>query len=649
MTSPAQIPELTLETPIEVVRGLLAAPESVAAMSESQLFMASEIAHLAQDRATAIAAMTAVVAIAPREAVHYFRLGFFERYGGDVADAERHFRKALSLDPAFEPSYAELRGLLAAQGDTDGALAVLARQEEVFGASHALLLTRINLLRQGNRMLDALALLRPLLAQDPGEDVVRAAAEIAHEAGRNEDAVVYARRLCREYPATASHRVLLARLLCAGRRFEEAVPLLEGLTRDAPDDVDMLRLLSVALTETGRYRQALEAALRTTELQPGASEFWYHASALANILGHTEEAIDWLGRALDLDPSNATLLVSRAHLLAGLGRMSEAVAALDEARRLYPDDANIQDLRLMLLTRLSEEFVAPEHASDLVKPLPMAQRSTPRPRPTDGSDGLRQLWESARIQYRVIAALVTREMAHRTAHSKFGLMSAVVEPLLQIMMLGIVLRIFNNGRPPLGNDLFFFYSTGVLPFYLVLHIIDHTLNIYVENASILQVPRIRRIDLVIAAAFAELLIGGMTTALVFTFFFAFGYGEGLDNIAQAVFAYFAVWLFAFGVGLIGAVVNNLTKLWERAWITVARFLYFLSGIFFIPQMMPNWARDILVWNPLLVGIEWFRSGFFIGYSPPWIDKPYMISVSLACIVIGLVLERALRRRLRTTL
>jgi capsular polysaccharide transport system permease protein len=65
-------------------------------------------------------------------------------------------------------------------------------------------------------------------------------------------------------------------------------------------------------------------------------------------------------------------------------------------------------------------------------------------------------------------------------------------------------------------------------------------------------------------------------------------------------------------------------------------------------MMPDWVRDILVWNPLLVGIEWFRSGFFIGYSPPWIDKPYLISIALACIVVGFVLERGLRKRLRTT-
>jgi capsular polysaccharide transport system permease protein len=141
----------------------------------------------------------------------------------------------------------------------------------------------------------------------------------------------------------------------------------------------------------------------------------------------------------------------------------------------------------------------------------------------------------------------------------------------------------------------------------------------------------------------------MTTTLIFSLFFAFGYGETLDNISAAVAAYLAVWLFAFGVGFIGSVVNNLTKLWQQSWITVSRMLYFLSGIFFIPQMMPDWARDIVVWNPLLVGIEWFRSGFFPGYSPPWIHRTYMVGVSLACIILGAALERGLRRRLRTTL
>jgi hypothetical protein len=35
------------------------------------------------------------------------------------------------------------------------------------------------------------------------------------------------------------------------------------------------------------------------------------------------------------------------------------------------------------------------------------------------------------------------------------------------------------------------------------------------------------------------------------------------------------------------------------------------------------------------------------YDPPWLDKSYVVGVALATIVVGLMLERGLRRRMRT--
>ena len=62
-------------------------------------------------------------------------------------------------------------------------------------------------------------------------------------------------------------------------------------------------------------------------------------------------------------------------------------------------------------------------------------------------------------------------------------------------------------------------------------------------------------------------------------------------------------------------------------------------------MMPDWARDILSWNPVLQAIDWFRAGFFATYQPHWLDRRYLVTVTLIALLLGLGLERALRRRL----
>jgi capsular polysaccharide transport system permease protein len=74
-------------------------------------------------------------------------------------------------------------------------------------------------------------------------------------------------------------------------------------------------------------------------------------------------------------------------------------------------------------------------------------------------------------------------------------------------------------------------------------------------------------------------------------------------------------------------------------------LYFCSGIFYVPGMMPDWVRDILVWNPILHAVDWFRSSFFAEYEPHWLDRSYLAIVAVLSLVVGLGLERGVRRHL----
>jgi capsular polysaccharide transport system permease protein len=250
------------------------------------------------------------------------------------------------------------------------------------------------------------------------------------------------------------------------------------------------------------------------------------------------------------------------------------------------------------------------------------------------------------VQLRVLAALVLRELRYRAVHSRFGILSVMVPQAIQIVTLGVVLSFFNNGRPPLGDHLFFFYATGVMPFYMFIHVMDHSQNQFLDNIGVLQIPLVTRLDVVLGMAIAELLINAATVVATFGAFALFSYGPSSDNHIEAVYAMLAVWLFAFGLGLISAVANNLYRPWSYGWLILQRFLYVASGVFYIPQSMPDWIRDALAWNPLLQGIEWFRTGFFRGYDPPWLDKPYLLGVAFATVVVGMMLERTLRRKMK---
>jgi capsular polysaccharide transport system permease protein len=640
---------ISLNTPIDVIRRVLATGAS-AELSNDDLLIASEVAYRNEDFAVAAEAMAILVARGGENAAHLCRLAQCSQLAGSMVDAETQFRRAIAADPSFPLAYHGLRELLIKCGDFDGALDLARRHQAACGDSPQISMMIGSLLRARGDIQEALAIFHRLNAMsEPLEQALRAEAELAYQMGLFEQALSAATRARETYPETTANHLLLATILYSSRRFREVVPMLRSIAERDPASADVHRLLSAALAETGRYQEALAAACRAAELRPDASEYWYNASALANVLGHRDQAIEWMDRAVALDPGNSALLVAQAHLLNGLGRLDQAIQVLRHAGQLFPDDSAIREMRLTLqATALQREDGTGRLGPTTFKPLPRKSGGpTARREPERVIDELWDFIEAARIQMRVVMALVARDLSYRTLHSRLGLLSSFIEPLVQVVMLGLVLTVFNRGMPPLGNNLFFFYSTGVLPLYIVLHVVTHSLNIYGEHRSLLMVPRIRRTDLLMAVSISELFIGAATTTLVYILFFALGFGQGTPNISTAIFAYLSSWLLGVGIGSIVAVLNNLSRSVEEAWKSCGRLLYFLSGVFFIPEMWPPWVRDILVCNPLLVNIEWFRSGFFPQYSSPWVNKPYAVGIALAMLALGLALERTLRRRLRS--
>ena len=72
--------------------------------------------------------------------------------------------------------------------------------------------------------------------------------------------------------------------------------------------------------------------------------------------------------------------------------------------------------------------------------------------------------------------------------------------------------------------------------------------------------------------------------------------------------------------VINATIETVNGTWLRIWPSMIRLQYFTAGIFYVPQEMPDWLRDVLVLNPLLQCIEWFRTAFFDQDAPPWLDR-----------------------------
>ncbi|WP_398471784.1 ABC transporter permease [Tardiphaga sp.] len=394
-------------------------------------------------------------------------------------------------------------------------------------------------------------------------------------------------------------------------------------------------------------------------------------ATMLNMAGRRDEAIEEVKQAISLNPRVADYHLLHSHILLETGQLSKGLAAIDAALEIDPSNHNLRRHKVSILLnegRVTDAIMttaillqsAPEHDEyNACMQHVLSQRVSPTQNVSDVLARKRQkasghirrefnptLREAAATQLRVIAALFLRELRTRYGDSRLGYLWVLVEMGIHIGFLAIVFQFTMKGKPPIGDSFFFFYFTGLIPYLLFVHTSEQVGHAIQRNKSMLQLPLVTNLNAIAACGLLEL-----CTELVVAIVFIAGFlAAGIDAIPKslggAAGAILVCWLLGMGLGIINAIMNVFSHAWHQVFGGVQRLLYFCSGIFYVPGMMPEWLRDIFAWNPLLHCVDWFRSSFFQAYEPRWLSISYPIVCCLVLIAIGLGLEAALRRPLR---
>ncbi len=461
-------------------------------------------------------------------------------------------------------------------------------------------------------------------------------------AGRIDEAIGQAEAACDGAPDNPEFARHAGSLLLAAQRHEMAASYLARAASLAPDDPHIAVDAAEAAMRCGRAGAAAELLARTAN-GITAPRLFRVLSAAEMVRGHPDAAIEAIDRALAGAPDNAEYHLHRGHLLWQLGDIAGAAAALDRAAVLDPTSRDVKRAQLSLFLanglvseataaggELLHRFPDDKGSAEAVLHLlnhrfgtidgeyvvlgggtaraPRVMRSPPTP------------LDRLRSQRRVIRALILRETRTRFAEFRLGYGWALIEPILHISLLSVMFAVLMHGRPPIGGHFFIFYYTGLIPYHMFIHTSGGMSHAVTGNAPLLQLPPVTSFDVIAARGLLEIMTDVIVAVILLAAFGAIGVAGMPDDLWGPSVALLATAALGCGFGFANAVLTALWPSWEKAYSQLTRVLYFISGIFYVPGMMPDWARDALAWNPLLHAIDWFRAGFFASYQPHWLDR-----------------------------
>jgi capsular polysaccharide transport system permease protein len=194
-------------------------------------------------------------------------------------------------------------------------------------------------------------------------------------------------------------------------------------------------------------------------------------------------------------------------------------------------------------------------------------------------------------------------------------------------------------------DLFSFIATGVVPYTLFSSSVRRVAEAINGNKSLLYYPQVRPIDLVMARSALEaatfsavflLLLGGRAL-----------YVQELqvESPLHVIAGMATASLLGTGFGMIFCALGQIAPSVDRARGPLMRPRFWISGIFFTAEMVPEAMRDVALANPVLHATELVRAGWFHDYSARHVELGYVAAWLLALLFAGLLLERAVRRKI----
>ena len=241
---------------------------------------------------------------------------------------------------------------------------------------------------------------------------------------------------------------------------------------------------------------------------------------------------------------------------------------------------------------------------------------------------------------RSISAII-RHYIHAMAGSDLlGYIWMIFEPVMQVTLVVAMYWVFGistvQGMPAIP-----FAITGVGTWLMIRMVLMRLATGMGREFVLCTYPVVIPLDVKIAKTifYSTLYFVVCGSFLAFDSYWR-GVTFEVENLLQVFQYWVLLTIMAFGIGLIVGRLFTLVHEAQRLIMVGLRALYIFSGAFIVTEQLPSEFVPYFIWNPVLHGIQLFRSAYFLDYESTDANLAYFLIWTLAILVIGLTCERA---------
>ncbi len=250
---------------------------------------------------------------------------------------------------------------------------------------------------------------------------------------------------------------------------------------------------------------------------------------------------------------------------------------------------------------------------------------------------LRQSWA---IQRRVIGALFMREVLTRYGRHNIGFLWLFIEPMIFTLAVAILWTLIRSSSQ---IPIIAFAVTGYSSVLLWRNMPARCIGAVEPNLALMYHRNVKIIDIYAARLLLE--IGGvsMSFAFISILFASFGLMPWPEDIGKVLVGWLLLCWFGVSLGLFLGALSERSEAVSKIWTPISYITFPLSGAAFLIDALPAQAQKIILWFPMVHGVELLREGFFGSAFRARYDIGYMAMVCMGLSILGLANLRSLGR------
>ena len=248
---------------------------------------------------------------------------------------------------------------------------------------------------------------------------------------------------------------------------------------------------------------------------------------------------------------------------------------------------------------------------------------------------LRSSWATQR---RVIGALLLREVLTRYGRHNIGFLWLFFEPMMFTLGVTALWSLAGAGHGS-ALPIVAFALTGYSSVLLWRNMPARCIGSITPNLALMYHRNVKVIDIFVARILLEVAGATMSFVVLGIFFNAIGWLKPPADVLQVIGGWLMLAWFGASFAIFLGALSERSEIVDKIWHPAAYLLFPLSGAAFIVDALPPQARNIVLFLPMVHGVEFLREGYFGGAFKAHYDISYLALWCVGLTLLGLANTR----------